>query len=112
MTPTRRRARPAAEAPGPAGGLTPVPAWPLGDLGGTGDRAAAPAAPVGRETEPVRRFFIVSVSEDATGGLHGLVETVRTGRKERFQGLETLGPVIGAMFERLRADAYQETTDP
>ena len=52
--------------------------------------------------ERPRRFFIVSVSEDATGELHGVVEAVRSGRKERFQGLDTLGSVVGAMFRRLR----------
>jgi hypothetical protein len=52
----------------------------------------------------VRRFFIVSVSEDEVRRLHGVVEAVRSGRKERFQGLDTLGLVVGAMFRRLRDD--------
>ena len=55
--------------------------------------------------ERLRRFFIVSVSEDATGELHGVVEAVRSGRKERFQGLDALvGPVVAALFRRLRGD--------
>jgi hypothetical protein len=52
----------------------------------------------------VRRSFVVSVSEDEKGELGGVVEAVRTGRKERFRGLETLGSVIEAMFRRLRGE--------
>jgi hypothetical protein len=52
----------------------------------------------------VRRSFVVSVSEDADGVLVGVVEAVRTGRKEPFRGVETLGPVVEALFRRLRGE--------
>jgi hypothetical protein len=71
------------------------------------DRPARGSRP---DPERLRRFFIVSVSEDATGELHGVVEAVRSGRKERFQGLDTLGPVVGAMFRRLRDDETGRVT--
>ncbi len=58
----------------------------------------------GGEAHPVRRTFVVTVSEDAQGELGGVVEAVRSGRKERFRGRETLGGVIEAMFRRLRAE--------
>lgn len=61
----------------------------------------------GAEAQPVRRSFVVSVSEDEKGQLGGVVEAVRTGRKERFQGLESLGPVIGAMFRQLRGEGRE-----
>jgi hypothetical protein len=44
------------------------------------------------------------VSEDADRALHGVVEAVRSGRKERFQGLDALGSVVGALHRRLRDD--------
>jgi hypothetical protein len=44
------------------------------------------------------------VSESAEGGLAGVVEAVRSGRKERFAGLDTLGSVVGELFQRLRGD--------
>ena len=56
------------------------------------------------DTEQPRRFFIVSVSEGEGGELLGVVEAVRSGRKERFQGLDALGPVIGALLRHLRDD--------
>jgi hypothetical protein len=56
------------------------------------------------DAERIRRLFIVSVSEDASGELHGVVQAVRSERKERFQGLDTLGVVVGALFRRLQAD--------
>jgi hypothetical protein len=62
------------------------------------------AASDANAASPVRRSFVVSVSEDADGALVGVVEAVRTGRKERFRGLETLGSVIEAMFRRLRGE--------
>ena len=71
--------------------------------GATPDRARA----AGGETQPVRRSFVVSVSEDETGELEGVVEAVRTGRKERFRGLESLGLVIAAMFRRLRGEGRE-----
>jgi hypothetical protein len=84
------------------------------------DRGVAAALPVGRTAGPsgdprpdgerLRRFFIVSVSEGAVGELHGVVEAVRSGRKERFQGLDALGPVVGALFRRLRDDETGRAT--
>jgi hypothetical protein len=76
-----------------------------------GSLALDRAVPVGGEVQPVRRSFVVMVSEDERGRLGGVVEAVRTGRKERFQGLETLGPVIEAMFWRLRGEGREESRD-
>jgi hypothetical protein len=104
MKATGRRARPGIET-----GL--VRAKAVGPAGDVRDRVVAEAARGGlvdgprTDTARLRRFFIVSVSEDAQGGLHGMVEAVRSGRKERFQGLDALGPVVGALFRRLREDA-------
>ena len=56
------------------------------------------------ESSRVRQTFVVSVSEEADGALKGVVEAVRTGRKERFRGLDTLGSVIEALFRRSRAE--------
>jgi len=70
------------------------------------DRAVA----AGGEAQPVRRSFVVTVSEDERGQLGGVVEAVRTGRKERFRGLETLGSVIEAMFRRLRREGRDVPT--
>lgn len=103
MKATPRRVRSGSEA-GLAGGPG------VGQVRGVRHGMAAEALPGGAtagprpDAEGLRRFFIVSVREDATGELHGVVEAVRTGRKERFQGLDTLGPVVGALFQRLRAD--------
>ena len=53
------------------------------------------------EQEAVRFMtFIVRIRQDDTGRLSGIVEQVRTGRKERFDGLEALGPLIGQMASR------------
>jgi hypothetical protein len=106
---TRRRARSGSEA-----GLARGPgAEPAGDAPDRAVAEALPARPAGDsrpDAERLRRFFIVSVSEDATGELHGVVEAVRSGRKERFQGLDALGPVVGAMFRRLRGDETGRVT--
>ena len=40
--------------------------------------------------------FIVRVSRDDVGGLTGIIEHARTGRKERFEGLQAIVAVIGA----------------
>jgi hypothetical protein len=42
--------------------------------------------------------FIVRVARDAAGGLAGIVEHVRTGRKERFDGLEAIPSVIATLM--------------
>ncbi len=74
---------------------------------GDPQRATTPQ-PAGGDTpadpETRRRLFVVSVSEDESGAVHGVVEAVRTGRKERFQGVDTLGAVVGALFRRLREE--------
>ena len=43
--------------------------------------------------------LIVRVSRDATGMLRGVIERVRTGRKERFLGTETLRGLIERMVD-------------
>ena len=42
--------------------------------------------------------FIVRVSMDEAGRLAGIVEHVRTGRKERFDRLEAIGGVIASLL--------------
>jgi hypothetical protein len=50
---------------------------------------------------PIRSLtFIVRVSENESGGLTGVVEHARTGRKERFEQLESIGRVIAALLSR------------
>ena len=41
--------------------------------------------------------FIVRLSIDDTGRVTGIVERVRTGQKERVQGVEAIGEVIARM---------------
>ena len=41
--------------------------------------------------------FIVRVTPDKTGGVTGVVEQVRTGRKERVQSVADISRVIAAM---------------
>ena len=43
--------------------------------------------------------FILRVSVDEAGRVSGIVERARTGEKERFQGLEALGPLIAHLVE-------------
>jgi hypothetical protein len=43
--------------------------------------------------------FIVRLSRDETGRLTGIVERVRTGQKERFEGLAAIAPLIARMAE-------------
>jgi hypothetical protein len=42
--------------------------------------------------------FIVQVSTDEAGRFAGIVEHVRTGRKERFERLEAIGGVIASVL--------------
>lgn len=42
--------------------------------------------------------FIVRVGANEAGGIVGVVEHVRTGRKERFDGVETISGVIAALM--------------
>jgi hypothetical protein len=41
--------------------------------------------------------FIVRVAVDEAGRASGIVERVRTGAKQRFEGFEALGPIIASM---------------
>ena len=77
--------------------------------------AAAPGSPdplgagsldQGHDIEPARRrqIFIVSVSEQGGGDVHGVVEAVRSGWKERFRGLDALGPAVAEILGRLRRE--------
>jgi hypothetical protein len=46
--------------------------------------------------------FIVRLSvRDGAGRLSGIVERVRTGEKERFEGVEDIGRVIARMVKRV-----------
>jgi hypothetical protein len=72
----------------PVTGDTPVISEPAGGM-------------TDADAEPRRRFFIVSVSETDGGEARGVVEAVRSGWKERFQGLDELGLVVGALLRRL-----------
>lgn len=70
------------------------------------------------------KTFVLRVEVDETGTVIGVVERVRTGEKERFQGYEMLGEVIrrmvateGALPTILRSplrscDGPPATTDP
>jgi len=48
--------------------------------------------------------FIVRVSQDEAGRLTGIVERVRTGEKERVQGVEDIGQVIACMVTKDRTE--------
>jgi hypothetical protein len=41
--------------------------------------------------------FIVRLARDETGRLTGIVERVRTGEKERFEGLAAIATVLARM---------------
>jgi hypothetical protein len=57
-----------------------------------------PAVP--DETARAVMTFIVRIARDPTGRLHGTVERVRTGEKERFTGADAVGGVIEQMLGR------------
>jgi hypothetical protein len=44
-------------------------------------------------------IFMVRTIREATGRLHGTVERVRTGEKERFTGADGIGGVIERMLQ-------------
>jgi hypothetical protein len=44
--------------------------------------------------------FIVRLTRDDRGGLSGVVERVRSGEKQRFDGVAALPDLIAAMVER------------
>ena len=51
-----------------------------------------------RDREATRWTFIVSLTRHESSGLSGIVELVRTGRKERFRDLQALGTVMAEML--------------
>ena len=54
--------------------------------------------------------FIVRMSGDEVDGVVGTVEQVRTGRKERFAGVESISGVIRALM--LGGEARGGAADP
>lgn len=42
--------------------------------------------------------FIVRLARDEAGRVTGIVERVRTGQKERFEGLGAIAPLLARMF--------------
>ena len=44
--------------------------------------------------------FVVRVSRDDTGGIHGVVICVRTGARTLFAGVDEAGAVLGRAIER------------
>jgi hypothetical protein len=53
--------------------------------------------------------FIVRVGANEVGGVVGVVEHAKTGRKERFDGVESISGVIGAL---MRAVSDPDTREP
>jgi hypothetical protein len=43
--------------------------------------------------------FVVRVSRDEAGRVRGVVERVRTGHKERFDGLDDIAAIIRRLLE-------------
>lgn len=58
--------------------------------------------------------FVVRLSIDEAGRVGGIVERVRTGEKERFHGIDGLGPVIARMAaqEKPGERTQREGPDP
>ena len=52
----------------------------------------------GRETHLA--VFIVRLARDPTGRVTGVVERVRTGKKERVAAVEEIGSILAEMLER------------
>jgi len=44
--------------------------------------------------------FIVRILQNEAGKLSGVVERVKTGEKQSFEGLEALGELIAGMMEK------------
>jgi len=53
--------------------------------------------------------FIVRLTQDKTGQITGIVQQVKTGRKERVEGLEAVGRTIAEMIARSSTDEAQDT---
>jgi hypothetical protein len=58
----------------------------------THEQGATPA-------RPRRSSFIVRLDRDDKGAVSGVIERVRTGKKEPFRGFEAIGGVIARMVE-------------
>jgi len=54
--------------------------------------------------------FIVRLSRDAAGRVTGIVERVRTGEKERFEGIASVATVIARMVEADHISTEAEDT--
>jgi hypothetical protein len=54
--------------------------------------------------------FVVRLSRDEAGRLTGIVERVRTGEKERFEGLASVATVIARMVEADHISTEAEDT--
>lgn len=52
----------------------------------------------GREDR--QAVFIVRLTRDPAGRVTGVVERVRTGEKERFTGVEEIGPLVAELLVR------------
>lgn len=52
--------------------------------------------------EGEQAVFIVRVTRHPAGQVNGVVERVRTGEKERFAGMEEIGPILAEMLVRDR----------
>jgi len=48
---------------------------------------------------PRRYTFVVRIDRDGRRNVTGVIERVRTGEKEPFRGLETIGGLIAGMLE-------------
>jgi hypothetical protein len=48
---------------------------------------------------PRRSTFVVRIDQDDGGDVTGVIERVRTGEKEPFRGLESIGGLIARMLE-------------
>lgn len=46
-----------------------------------------------------RSTFVVRIDRDDGGNVTGVIERVRTGEKEPFRGLESIGGLIARMLE-------------
>jgi hypothetical protein len=56
--------------------------------------------------------FVVRLSRDATGRATGIVERVRTGEKERFEGIATIATLIARMVEADHIESEAEVPAP
>jgi hypothetical protein len=52
--------------------------------------------------------FVLRVARDEAGRLTGIVERVRTGEKQRFEGLGAIAPLIAQMLRSEDAQTPEE----